>query len=186
MEHKTFVFILYLVAVLPATILFLHFYLPWAGKIINSLLVRLLFLNLGTFICFLPLYFVDKEFGFMYISLHIGVVGVLNMLGVPCVLRLVYPNNLSEVELFLETNSDFSLKESGLRHRLQKYAKLFYKKAEISHSEYFFTCFFMVPFPSIILNELVSHLSIYLFFVAFIPLYYIATFYSKVSDFKEN
>ena len=186
MSHKTLTLIFYFVIIIPMTLSFLRFYLPWSGKSINNLSIRLIFLNIGMFTCFIPIYLVDHTFGFIYILLYISLVTIFSMVAVPSILRRVYSSNTVEVESFLKTNPDFFPKEKSLEYRMQKYAKLFYDKTEVSFSEYLLTLFIMTPIPSIIINQFFPHLLIYIFFIGFVPLINIVTFWSRLENSKNN
>ncbi len=177
MNNKIITLSFYLFVVIPMTLLFLHFYLPWAGKKIHSLINRLIFLHLGVFLCFSPLLLFDKKINIIYISLHASTVFVLISTFVITLMKSKYSKNF-DLEPFI--------KKEGFRFKLQKYSYLFYRRAEISTKEYITTVILMLPIASFFWNNLILHIVFYCFIVVFFPIYGLFLYWAKNFENKFN
>jgi hypothetical protein len=171
MSDKLTIAFLYLVAVIPATLVFLHMALPWLGKNIKHLPIRLAFIYLGIFLCFYPLILLNGTFQIMYIILHAGTVMVLTSTFVPTLIKKVYLN---------DTRINSFIVKEGLQFKIQRYSILFYNKKEILMPEFILTTVMMLPFISVFWNNLPIHIVIYCVFLSFLPLYGLLLFWSKL------
>jgi hypothetical protein len=170
MNEKTTVIILYMIVIVPMTLTFLHLYLPWAGKNISNIIIRLFSTQIGSFACFFPLILIDNKFEMMYIFLYASAVAILTSTFVTTLIKLNYPSS-SELESFL--------KKEGFYFHLQKYSLYFYNKKEISTKDFLLTLVLMIPYPSIIWNNFNWHIIIYLIFVSFLPIYGLIIYWAK-------
>jgi hypothetical protein len=170
MNDKTTIIFSYLFVIVPITLLFLHLYLPWAGKKIDFLVIRLILLHFGMFLCFVPLLMIDKNINILYISLHAGAAFVLSSTFIFTLMKSKYSEN-PDLESFL--------KKEGFRFKLQEYSFLFYRKTEISIKEFITTVILMLPISSIFLNNFILHIIFYFFMVIFLPIYGLFLYWAK-------